>query len=88
MVVGTVLNGHVWRVLADPGAGLGRAAGYAPHVAEQHEAGHMDAADPELAELRARVERGGAPRYHQSAAASGKLFPGPDRLPEIGRAHV
>ncbi len=29
---------------------------------------------PELAELRARVERGGAPKYHQAAAAAGKLF--------------
>ncbi len=45
-----------------------------PHGAGQREAGHLDASDPELAELRARIERGGAPRYHQSAAASGKLF--------------
>ena len=30
---------------------------------------------PELGlALRARIERGGAPRYHQSAAAAGKLF--------------
>ena len=43
-------------------------------MAEQHDAGHLDAADPELAALRARIERGGAPRYHQSAAAAGKLF--------------
>ena len=43
-------------------------------MAEQHDAGHPDAADPELAELRARIERGGAPRYHESAAAAGKLF--------------
>ena len=33
------------------------------------EAGH-----PELAEVRARIEKGGAPRYHESAAAQGKLF--------------
>ena len=30
--------------------------------------------DPELAGLRARIERGGAPRYHESATAAGKLF--------------
>ena len=29
---------------------------------------------PDLAELRERVERGGAPRYHEAAAAAGKLF--------------
>ena len=29
---------------------------------------------PELAELRERVERGGARRYHEAAAAAGKLF--------------
>jgi methylmalonyl-CoA decarboxylase subunit alpha len=33
------------------------------------QAGH-----PELAEVRARIENGGAPRYHESAAAQGKLF--------------
>ena len=33
------------------------------------EAGH-----PELAEVRAQIEQGGAPRYHESAAAHGKLF--------------
>jgi methylmalonyl-CoA decarboxylase subunit alpha len=36
---------------------------------ERPVAGH-----PELAELRARVERGGAPRYHEAAAKAGKLF--------------
>jgi methylmalonyl-CoA decarboxylase subunit alpha len=36
---------------------------------ERPAAGH-----PELAGLRAQVERGGAPRYHQAAAAAGKLF--------------
>jgi acetyl-CoA carboxylase carboxyltransferase component len=36
---------------------------------ERPVAGH-----PELAELRARVERGGAPKYHEAAARSGKLF--------------
>ncbi|MGO9216451.1 MAG: acyl-CoA carboxylase subunit beta [Streptosporangiaceae bacterium] len=44
------------------------------HDAGQHDAGQHHAADPELAELRARVERGGAPRYHETAAAAGKLF--------------
>ncbi|MGE5133663.1 MAG: acyl-CoA carboxylase subunit beta [Gemmatimonadota bacterium] len=29
---------------------------------------------PDLAELRERVERGGAPKYHEAAAAAGKLF--------------
>ncbi len=29
---------------------------------------------PELAELRAQIERGGAPKYHAAAAAAGKLF--------------
>jgi acetyl-CoA carboxylase carboxyltransferase component len=29
---------------------------------------------PELAEIRARIEQGGAAKYHQSAAAAGKLF--------------
>src|SRR5215469_7508676 len=33
------------------------------------EAGH-----PELAEVRARISRGGAARYHEAAAARGKLF--------------
>jgi len=67
------MSGGFWPTRERAWAGR-RTAGYAPHVAEQNEAGHLDAADPELAELRARVERGGAPRYHQSAAASGKLF--------------
>src|SRR6202044_1702839 len=35
---------------------------------------HLETPDPELAGLRERVERGGAPRYHQSAEAAGKLF--------------
>jgi acetyl-CoA carboxylase carboxyltransferase component len=38
-------------------------------AAADGEAGH-----PELAEVRARIENGGAPRYHESAAAHGKLF--------------
>jgi methylmalonyl-CoA decarboxylase subunit alpha len=38
-------------------------------AAANGEAGH-----PELAEVRARIEKGGAPRYHDSAAAQGKLF--------------
>jgi acetyl-CoA carboxylase carboxyltransferase component len=38
-------------------------------AAANGEAGH-----PELAEVRARIENGGAPRYHESAAAQGKLF--------------
>jgi methylmalonyl-CoA decarboxylase subunit alpha len=38
-------------------------------TAPNGEAGH-----PELAEVRARIESGGAPRYHESAAAQGKLF--------------
>ncbi|MBO0777053.1 MAG: acyl-CoA carboxylase subunit beta, partial [Actinobacteria bacterium] len=29
---------------------------------------------PDLPEVRARVERGGAPKYHDAAAAAGKLF--------------
>jgi methylmalonyl-CoA decarboxylase subunit alpha len=29
---------------------------------------------PELAELRARIGKGGAPRYHEQAAAQGKMF--------------
>ena len=33
------------------------------------EAGH-----PELAEVRARIDKGGAARYHEAAAAQGKLF--------------
>ena len=43
-------------------------------MAEQHEAGHAGGADHRLAGLRERVERGGAPRYHQSAEAAGKMF--------------
>ncbi len=42
--------------------------------AGQHDAGHLETPDPELAGLRGRIERGGAPRYHESAAAAGKLF--------------
>ena len=38
-------------------------------AAANGETGH-----PELAEVRARIENGGAPRYHESAAAQGKLF--------------
>jgi methylmalonyl-CoA decarboxylase subunit alpha len=34
-----------------------------------HEAGH-----PELAELRAKISRGGAAKYHEQAAAAGKMF--------------
>jgi acetyl-CoA carboxylase carboxyltransferase component len=33
-----------------------------------------DSGLPDIEKLRDRVERGGAPRYHESAAASGKLF--------------
>ena len=45
-------------------------------MAEQREAGPPDGADHGLAGLRERVERGGAPRYHQSAEAAGKLAEG------------
>ncbi len=38
-------------------------------AAADGEVGH-----PELAEVRARIEKGGAPKYHESAAAQGKLF--------------
>ena len=38
-------------------------------TAANGEAGH-----PELGDVRARIEKGGAPRYHESAAAQGKLF--------------
>jgi methylmalonyl-CoA decarboxylase subunit alpha len=38
-------------------------------VVEAAEAGH-----PELAEIRARISRGGAARYHEQAAAQGKMF--------------
>jgi methylmalonyl-CoA decarboxylase subunit alpha len=31
-------------------------------------------AQPDLASLRARIDRGGAPKYHESAARAGKLF--------------
>ena len=44
------------------------------HQSGQHGAGHLETADPELAGLRARIEGGGAPRYHESATAAGKLF--------------
>jgi len=37
-------------------------------------AGAQAGAHPELADLRARIEAGGAARYHESAAAKGKLF--------------
>ena len=33
-----------------------------------------DPGHPDLPEIRARIERGGAPRYHETAAARGKLF--------------
>jgi methylmalonyl-CoA decarboxylase subunit alpha len=39
----------------------------APAAAQQP--GH-----PELAEVRSRIEQGGAPRYHEAGAARGKLF--------------
>ncbi len=42
--------------------------------AGQQEAGHLDTADATLGGVRARIERGGAPRYHESAAAAGKQF--------------
>jgi len=44
------------------------------HQSGQYDAGHLETADPELAGLRARIERGGAARYHESATAAGKLF--------------
>ena len=44
--------------------GSGSRRGTVPSVAE-----HSD-----LAELRARVEQGGARKYHEAAAAAGKLF--------------
>jgi acetyl-CoA carboxylase carboxyltransferase component len=48
-------------------------------VAEETDTGEIDAGTPqgghpELSELRARVERGGAQRYHDAAKAAGKLF--------------
>jgi len=38
------------------------------------EAGSKQPGHPDLAEVRARISGGGAARYHQSAAAQGKLF--------------
>jgi methylmalonyl-CoA decarboxylase subunit alpha len=38
-------------------------------VDEGSQAGH-----PELADIRARISKGGAPRYHEQAAAQGKMF--------------
>jgi acetyl-CoA carboxylase carboxyltransferase component len=51
------------------GAGAGAGAGGA-------DVGGADVggADGSLAELRARIERGGAAKYHEAAAAKGKLF--------------
>jgi acetyl-CoA carboxylase carboxyltransferase component len=43
-------------------------------VAEEIDAGDPQGGHPELSELRARVERGGAQRYHDAAQAAGKLF--------------
>ena len=48
-------------------------------MAEETDTGEIDAGTPqgghpELSELRARVERGGAQRYHDAAKAAGKLF--------------
>jgi acetyl-CoA carboxylase carboxyltransferase component len=36
--------------------------------------GPAEGGHPDLAEIRARISRGGAPRYHEQAAAQGKLF--------------
>ncbi len=41
---------------------------------QEEAAGPAQTAHPELAELRAAVERGGAARYHAAAAKAGKLF--------------
>ncbi len=54
------------RTLASVSATEEAAAGAA---GQEHPAGH-----PELAEIRARISRGGAERYHEQAAAAGKLF--------------
>jgi acetyl-CoA carboxylase carboxyltransferase component len=43
-------------------------------VAEHADAGDPHGGHPELGELRERVERGGAQRYHDAARAAGKLF--------------
>src|ERR1035438_1872859 len=61
-----------------------RAGGRVASVAEETGAGETIAGEtgagtphgghPELAELRARVERGGAQRYHDAAQGAGKLF--------------
>src|SRR5207302_7587397 len=45
-------------------------------ISEMSDMGGVGAgdADGSMAELRARIERGGAPKYHEAAAAKGKLF--------------
>jgi methylmalonyl-CoA decarboxylase subunit alpha len=43
-------------------------------VSEERSAGAPGTAHPDLAEVRARIEQGGAARYHEAAAANGKLF--------------
>jgi acetyl-CoA carboxylase carboxyltransferase component len=54
--------------LTAPEAGLGDGADQ-PSDGPADRAGH-----PDLAEIRARITRGGAEKYHRSAAAQGKLF--------------
>ena len=43
-------------------------------MAEHADTGDPHGGHPELGELRERVERGGAQRYHDAARATGKLF--------------
>ncbi|MGO9077650.1 MAG: acyl-CoA carboxylase subunit beta [Streptosporangiaceae bacterium] len=52
-----------------PGRDPGQAAAGPGSAARNAAPGH-----PDLASVRARIERGGAPRYHEAAAAAGKLF--------------
>jgi methylmalonyl-CoA decarboxylase subunit alpha len=50
------------------------APGGIPAGIQNAQAPGQSAGHPELAEVRARIERGGAAAYHEAAAAQGKLF--------------
>ncbi len=56
------------------GGGVGRAGGGAGGARERRGTVAVVAEHSDLAEIRARIEEGGARKYHEAAAAAGKLF--------------
>jgi methylmalonyl-CoA decarboxylase subunit alpha len=53
---------------------LGTLASVSEELTDAAPAPAGEAGHPELAQVRARIEKGGAARYHEAAAAQGKLF--------------